>query len=307
MGCIPKLMAGKRRTKKPSQSFRSPLAVARALVAGRQEAQARRLRLAAVKQAKAARSVFKPRKQDRGKIIFIGTQGQRNPTKKGRKGYVVYVTKTGKKWLIKRTKSTEPYRPRTLSQVIIPARANIRRAKKAFQSRRLVRVGGIEIVRQSGSVRTGGAHDFSETVSNKIAASLQRVLRGQASHRVFVVKFNALVKLPSGETRAISGQVDLEYADHVAIRTIGIRAYVRHKFYAELARELAFAGYVSNGSANHIRSLRNIPDPDSPGDTVDNADLEREEWLDKRGEAWTGRNKEQVEIQTIEWKIEQAK
>lgn len=70
---------------------------------------------------------------------------------------------------------------------------------------------------------------------------------------------------------------------------------MRQKFYSFMARELAFAGYVSNGSANHIRRLS------------DNQSRERDEWKDRRGEPWSGRNKQQVEIIKIEWQIEQAK
>lgn len=272
------------------------LARAKAEFAARPEKQRlARLSKNARKAAYAARAAYKPRKADRGQLIFIDTTGRRDPSKKGRKGYAIYVTKTGKKWLLKEKRAKEPFRARTRSKLNLPAGSRLKAAKEKFERRRLVTVHRQAIVKGSGSATAGGAHDFSERVSDKIASSVKRVIGSQASHRIFQIEFNALVKLPSGQIEAISGQVPIEYPDHVAISVIGVRAWARHKFYSFLARELAFAGYVSNGSANHIRRLS------------DNSGKPRNQWKDKRGEPWSGRDKEQVEILKIEWKIEQAK
>lgn len=247
------------------------------------------------KLAFAARDTFKPRKADKGQLVFVDTKGKREPGKANRKGYVIYVTKSGKKWLLREKKAKEPFRARQKSRLNLPAGARFKRAKEKFVKKRLVTIHRQEIVKGSGAISAGGAHDFSDKVSNKIAASVRKVAGSQASHRIFLVRFNALVKLPSGQIESISGDVPIEYPDHVAISSIGVQAWVRHKFYSFMARELAFAGYVSNGSANHIRRL------------AVNQNRSKDKWLDKRGEPWSGRNKEQVEIQKIEWKIEQAK
>lgn len=242
-----------------------------------------------------ARENFKPRKKDRGQLVFIDTTGKREPGKANRKGYVIYVTRTGKKWLLREKKAKQPLKARTKSRVNLPAGARFRHAKEEFVRKRLLTVHQQAIVKGTGSVKAGGAHDFSNSVSDRIAASVKKVVGSQASHRIFVVEFMALVRLPSGEVQTISGSVPIEYPDHVAISNIGIRAWVRHKFYSFLARELAFAGYVTNGSANHIRRLKG------------NSKRTRGNWKDSRGELWSGRYKEQVELLKIEWKIEQAK
>lgn len=206
----------------------------------------------------------------------------------------MYVTKTGKKWLIRQS-GAKPYASRTISELVLPSRANLRRATKDFQKKRLVRIGRTQtVVRRSGRISAGGAHDFNNKISDRIASSIRTALGAQASHRIFLIKFIALVQLPNGQTESIQGEVPIERPDHIAIRLAGIKNFVRQKFYSFMARELAFAGYVSNGSANHIRRLGA------------NRGKPRDKWKDRRGEPWTGRNKTQVEILTIEWKIEQA-
>lgn len=284
-----------KRTKASSAKAPSFRNVAERLAFQRQQTQAARLARESQERAQSAKAAFKPRKSDRGKLVFIGTKGQRNPQGKGRKGYPVYVTRTGKKWLIKQ-RTEKPFKARTLSELVLPARSNLRNAIRGFQERRLERIGKIRtITRRTGTVKTGGNHDFNEHAGNAVAKSIRDALAGQASHRIFLVKFNVLVKLPDGTTEAITGEVPIERADHIAIKLAGIRNFVRQKFYSFMARELAYTGYVSNGSANHIRSL------------AANKGKSRDKWVDKRGDLWAGRNKQQVEILTIEWKIEQAK
>jgi hypothetical protein len=90
--------------------------------------------------AQSARNAYKPRKKDRGKIVLIGTKGQKDPQLKGRKAYTVYVTKTGKKWLLKVPGAKEPYKPRKLSEIELPVRKNLRKAQSVFQASRRVYV-----------------------------------------------------------------------------------------------------------------------------------------------------------------------
>jgi hypothetical protein len=287
MGDIPYLL----KRAKATSGFRfTARQLAERLLAQKAEKRARDKRATAIN----ARATFKPTKKDRGKIIFVSTTGKRNPAKKGRKGYPVYVTKTGKKWLIKQ-QGAEPFKPRTISELVLPSRANLKTKVSAFQKARLVKIGRQKtIVKLEGSVQAGGSWDFTNKVSDTIASSIKKALSGQRSHRVFLIKFVALVKLPNGSTESISGEVPIERPDHLAIKLAGIRNFVRQKFYSFMARELAFAGYVSNGSANHIRKL------------AGNKGKDRRHWKDRRGELWAGRQKQVVEILTIEWRIEQA-
>lgn len=244
--------------------------------------------------ARAARDTFKAKKSDRGKLLMVGTKGQRAPQSKGRKGYLVYVTRTGKKWLIKQAQKTEPYKARKLTDIEPPARKNLKRATTQFQTARRQKISQSKvIVKGSGKVKTGGQWDFNDSAVSKIAASIRKTIERQASHRTFLIVVNALIELPGGRSQTITFELPIDRPDHIAIRLAGIKNFVRQKFYAFMARELVYLGFVSSGSANHIRSLGG------------NAGKPRSKWRDRRGESWVGRNLTVTKILAIEWKIEQ--
>lgn len=249
------------------------------------------------KKAVAARKHFKVRKSDKGKLILIGVKGQRNPQSKGRKGYLVYVTKTGKKRLIKQPKNG--FKPATLKQVEIPIRRNLKTAVKQWQKRRRETVGKGRTkrpvtVQLEQKVKTGGAYDFNDKIVNKLAKAFQTALESRKSHRDFIITTNVTVALPDGSTKVYTFDVPLQRGDHRAIKLAGVKHFVERKFYAFLARELAFDGYVTAGSANHVRRL------------ADNLFADSDDWVQDDGEAWRGIGMDVVTIQEIEWRIEQA-
>lgn len=237
---------------------------------------------------------FRPRKADRGKLVFIGLSGQRNPGGKGRKGYLLYISKAGKKSFIKNKKAG--LLAHKVSEIDPPVRKNIRRgAVSEFLSARRVMISKHRAVNKGQGKASGrGVNDFSDAVVKKIASSLQKALTRQKSHRTFLINANALITLPDGTTRVYSVIVPIARPDHVAIRIGGIRNFVRKKFYAFMAKELAFDGLVSSGSANHIRRLS------------ENYGVKKGGWTTKDGEDWAGNDMEIVRIESIEWKIEQS-
>lgn len=249
------------------------------------------------KKAVVARKAFKVRKGDKGKLILVGVKGQRNPQSKGRKGYLVYVTKTGKKRLIRQPKNG--FKPSKLKQVEVPIRRNLKTAVKDWQKRRRETVGKGRAkrpvaVQRSQSVKTGGAYDFNDKIVGKLARSFKKALESRASHRDFIISANVTVTLPDGSSKTYSFQVPLQRGDHRAIKLAGVKAFVERKFYAFLARELAFDGYVTAGSANHVRRL------------AENQYQDSEDWIQDDGEAWRGIGMDVVTIEEIEWQIEQA-
>lgn len=252
--------------------------------------------------AKAALKSFRARKADRGKIVMIGIKGKRDPQAKGRKGYLAYITKTGKKRLLKLKDEQgkfKPIKPQKISNVQIPFQKNLRRATKEFQSSRLVEVrrGKINrpVIRGSGKVNTGpSAYDFNESVVRRIAKSLQQTISSVKSHRIFLVSVNILVRLADGSQQVFSFGVPIERPDHIAIKLGGIVNWLRKKFYAAMANELRFAGYVSSGSANHIRHLN------------ENYGVTKKNWTQGE-EEWRGQDLDIVKIEAIEWKVEQSK
>lgn len=236
---------------------------------------------------------FRPRKIDRGKLVVIGVHGQRNPANKGRKGYLAYVTRTGRKWLIK--DKAVGLLPRKISEIEPPIRRNLRRAVKEFSAARRVLVSRHRAVNKgSGKAAGRGVNDFSEKVVERLARSIRDALTRQKSHRTFLINANALVTLPDGTSRTYSVIVPIARPDHIAIRIGGIRNFVRKKFYAFMAKELAFDGFVSSGSANHIRRLS------------DNYGVKKGNWTTNDGDDWAGNDMEIVKIESIEWKIEQS-
>lgn len=270
----------------------SPREIKSRFAAQRKARSLRRQRVKAV----SARDGYKARKGDRGKLVMVGVNGQKDPQKKGRKGYLLYVTKTGKKWLIKQATKKEPYKPRKLSDIEPPARKNLRRASKTFQlSRREIISEHRAAIKGRGSVTTGGQFEFNDRVVNKIAKSLKKTIEGQASKRRFLINGMVLIELPDGNEQTFEFVLPIDKPDHVSIALGGLENFVKQKFYAFMARELAFAGFVSNGSANHIRRL------------ADNKGVDKEDWTNKNGQPWQGAELEIVKIKAIDWRIEQIK
>lgn len=247
--------------------------------------------------ALAARIKFKARKKDRGNLVFVSTTGKRGAQNKGRKGFLIYVTSTGKKWLLRNAgRKKEIWKPRKLSDIEPPGTRTFKNKAKKFQAAKLVKVKQKKAVfKGGGSVESGGQWDFSDSVVSKIAKSIKKTIEAQASKRSFLISANVLVKKPDGSTMVYTFAVPIDKPDHISIRLGGIENFVRQKFYAFMARELQYDGYVTSGSANHVRRL------------VANKGLDKEDWTQGDGEKWRGNESETVVIQQIEWKIEQAK
>jgi hypothetical protein len=244
--------------------------------------------------AQAARTAYLPRKKDRGKIVMIGTRGQKDPQAKGRKGFLVYVSKTGRVRLVKGGKPGEPFRARKFRELTAGAK-NLRKKAQSFETSKLELTAQQKPIRKGGgNVTAGGAYDFSDTIVTKIAIDVKTALESQASQRSMLITTNALVKKPDGETTVISFQVQIDKQDHQAIALGGIKNFVRRKFYTFMARQLEFQGLVTKGSANHVRRR-----PENRGKV-------RSEWIQADGQRWRGNESGVAEIKTLEYKIEQA-
>lgn len=251
--------------------------------------------------AVAARNAYKPRIRDKGKMVLIGVKGQRNPQSKGRKGYLIYVTQAGKKQLVRVT--GELIKPRKISDISAPVTRNLNRAAKEFEKRRLVLIGQGKskrgIRKGRGVIDQTTIWDFSDATVDKIAMSIHKALTGQRSHRSFLISVNIVTLLSDKSKRLYSFAVPIARRDHLAVEIGGIHNFVRQKFYAFMARQLQYDGFVSSGSANHIRHL------------PQNAGLPREEWTQdenvKGVYKWRGNELDILRITHIEWKIEQTK
>lgn len=276
------------------------------------------------KQARAIRDAFKPRKADLGRVVLVGRNGKVLPPRSKRKAIPVYVTTTGKKRLYVRTQIKNPYALRTPDNVKLSAAKNMRLKTKAFEVRRLKEVGRGKIIRASRA-RKGSASNaeklakgrgvkvtpgeysesvapkrgtaFSDVVVNKLAESLGRAMKTHQTKQVYLVTALA--------------EIDGEFGRDVVQTTFSLgrseqyffsespRSFVRNAFYASFAQQLAFAGYVVSGSANHIRR--------ATGENV----VTREVWEQYHQEkgrdmTWQGAEFNVVDLVSLEWKIERT-
>lgn len=247
--------------------------------------------------AELARDAYKPRKKDLGKMLMIGFHGQKDPHKKGRVGYLIYVTKTGKKQLLKQGGMRKrEYQPRKLKDTEAPIRKNLKRAIEQFHKTRLVLLkDGSGALRGKGNVKTGGPYEFGDEVVEKIARSIQKALKSQASNRNFLISVKGLFKRKGeSQSEAFEFSVPIDKPDHILIHIEGMANFVARKFYAFMAKSLAFLGVVTNGSANHVRYL-----PDNQGLPID-------EWTQDDGDNWRGAESEVVTLTHLDWRIEQG-
>ena len=226
---------------------------------------------------------------------MIGVKGQKNPQNKGRKGFLAYVTKTGKVWILKGRKK-DPYKARKMRE-LEPEGSNraLRKAAKKFDEAKLVLTKrGKPVVRGRGKVLPGAGFEFSDNVVSTIAKDLKNAIEAQQSRRSFNVRINTLVELPDGTKRVYETSVPIDKQDRQAVEIGGVKNFVRQKVYCFLARQLQFDGFVSQGSANHVRRLSA------------NKNKERGEWIQRDGSKWRGNESAVVKISAMEYKIEQA-
>lgn len=240
---------------------------------------------------KAARA-FKPRKSDFGEITFVGRDGKRGAELKGRKGFAVYVSKSGKKKVLKDIK--KGYGPQKISELKLPYQKRLIKHLHRFSDRYVKVLGGKTINKGSGKVNPSGPYDFSDKVVNKIGSSLLHAFKYQKAQRKFRIDAMILVKKENGETRVYRVTLNINKSDHIAIEQGGVRNWITQSFYTQFARQLSFDGYVTSGSANHVRRL------------AENRGKDKSKWT-KKGVPWQNReDTEQVHIEQIEWKIEQT-
>lgn len=266
----------------------SPGELAKRLVAQKERARVARQREKAV----AVRNKFRQRKSDAGKFVMVGIDGKRNPQDKGRKGYLVYVTKTGKKQL---AGYKQDFKPRKISDIEAPAHRNKLAAAKEFaRSRLVITQRGRVVVKARGTFHNTKTDDF-DFIVNRLGKAIKQTMERQASRRIFRINCNILVSFPDGSTRVYNVAPIVSRADHVAIKLGGIKNFLLKSFYWHFARQLQYDGYVTTGSANHIRRL-----PENQGKPVS-------EWRQSDGNKWRGNESEIVQIKQLEWQLEQAR
>jgi hypothetical protein len=248
----------------------------------------------AFQNAKKTLAAFKPSKKDFGKVVFIGTKGSKDAAGKGRKGYAVYVDKKGKKQIIPDYK--DGLKPKKISEYEFPVSKRTRKKYTEFkQLRREVLHREISTA-ETFSVKSKSLWDFSEGVIEKITSTLAKRFKSQKAQRSFTLKANITCK---GVNAVYRVEVLIKKPDYLSIEAGGLKNFVRQKFYADFAKQLSFDGYVTSGSANHIRKALNLKRNPS-----------LKSWKKYHKQAghkaeWLGDSFSIVQIETIEWQLEQ--
>jgi hypothetical protein len=280
------------RTRNRGKVVSTPLNVAKMLAKQHRERRDNLSRKFQKKRANKAKTGFKPGRRDRGKLFMVSGKGKRLKVTSGRKGYLVYVTKSGRKWLLKQ-RGKFPYKAERITRLPSGPKS-LRRVRETFQEKRRVLVATGRTRAMGRPVNRGAGEIRGEReLINRLTDALTRSLRGQESHRQFLLTILALVELPDKSKRVFRASVDISRRDHVTIKKGGVRNFVRQKVWGFLATELAFAGYVSGESDNHIRKL------------AVNRGKPRSQWKDKRDDRWAGADLEMARIISVEYKIEQ--
>lgn len=265
---------------------------------------------------KKALAGFRPRKAERGKIVFIGTKGSREAAQKGRRGFAVYIDRKGKKHPVRqydrKAKTVEKIPiARKLSSVDI-SRVPSKTAKKRFLetkankvasgvlsnlplSRKLKEGEKVGIsgkgTRYAGKFETDRIDAASATV-RRLGKELVKTIKGTRSKRDFLITIGISCKTRDGRRFWIETQRRFSRRDGQEVTKAECEAFFGKEVYAFLARELAERDLVMQGSARHIARLKG------------NKGKRRSKWM-KDGWLWEGHDKDDVKLERVEWRFDQ--
>lgn len=258
-----------------------------------------------IKQAYAFKK-FRPKKADKGKIIFIGVRGGRLERGSAKRGFAVYVNTRGKKQIVRQLNRTtgrveKTAIPRRINTIDV-TRVRNKKAKKNYLTARLnpvargaLRRSKKELTgkgtRYHGKIKTNKFYEKSDAVV-KIAKELVKAVRNTRSKKDFLVSIGLVVSDKEGKNHWIQLERRFSRADSQSVSHAEAQAFLGREVYAFLARELTMRGLVLAGSAAHVGRLK------------DNRGVERDEWQ-KDGFLWEGHDSENVKIQRVEWRFDQ--
>lgn len=309
-------MRGKRR-KKPLSAFEQGLlqdeareiAQAKADYAHALAVRIKRIKRTALDRKSVAKSAirgFRPRRSDRGTIIFVGTRGGRISGASQRKGFAVYVTKSGRKQFIrqydrKKGRVERTPTPRKLTTLDISTVRN-KSAKKRFLTthlnpsvRAILRKKGKGIsqrgTRYAGKIKTNKFYEKADVVGI-LAKELARASNSQKSKRDFLVTIGISVKDGTGRHHWIEIQRRFSRQDGQRAYETDLRSFFGREIYAFLAKELSDRDLVLQGSARHIGRLK------------ENRGKKRSRW-EKDGFLWQGHDQKDVSIESLEYRFDQ--
>ena len=244
---------------------------------------------------------FRPRKAERGKVVFIGREGSRDAAKKSRVGYAVYVNRRGKVSPIRaydrKTSRVEKVpRARYLADTDI-SRIRSKRAKKAFLEAHTNEISRGKTIKNSryGFRRNFKRIDAGSEFAEFAAQEMLKILKDQKSvNRNLALQIGVNATTPNGpeffETQIDTLPGDLRKAKIESITQERLQEFFGKQVYAFVAHEMSARGYVMAGSASFVSRL------------TENKNKPRSKWT-KGGHEWQGRNKTEIKINSVEWRF----
>lgn len=263
-------------------------------------------------------SKFRPRKADRGRIVFLGANGARTAADRNRKGVAIYVNRNGKKQPVRqydrKTKRLEKHAHLRKINSVDVSRVRSKRAKKTFLQAYTNRIasGTLSEIPQSGRTELSGRQrkiscagtrfcgvffskriDRQSDAARQIGKELARAANTTKSKRDFLVTIGISVKVvKTGETYFIVTQRRFARRDRQITTRAECIDFIGREIYGFLARDLQSRGLVLTGSATHIKQLK------------ENRGKKRKNWT-KDGFLWEAHDSNDVKLQQIEWRIDQ--
>jgi hypothetical protein len=220
----------------------------------------------------------------------------RNPQAKryNAKGYLVYVNKNGKKELVKQNKYG--YKATSFPNLKLPSAPKFTQSRqKILLARRKKTLSGrTKKPLLSGQiVPNDPKNSFASDVVQEFLDTIEEALTKRRGEKKFVLELAIKAReLP----QPIQIAIDLDGFEFERIN------YEEEKFdwlmrtiWREISNTLAAFGFVTSGSANHIRALGI------------NKGKPKEKWLTRDGEVWERRHKEIITIEVFEWKVDEVK
>jgi hypothetical protein len=250
---------------------------------------------------RAAKRGFRPRKGERGSVVFLGRDGKRSAAKKGRVGYALYINRKGKispvrqydrKTLrLERTPKTHTLAGTDISRV----RSN--RAKKRFLEAHTTEISRGQTIENSryGFRRNFRRIDVESDFAEYAAAEMLKILRGMRSvDRNLALQIGVNATTPDGvkffETQIDALPGDLRKSKIETITLGRLKHFFGRQVYAFIAREMSASGYVMAGSAQYVRRL------------AENKRRRKDKWT-KGGHIWGGIGKTEIKINSVEWRF----
>lgn len=240
---------------------------------------------------------FRARKSERGKYVFVSTQGERLPPNSKRKGYLVYVDKKGKReveWEPGAKRKSKRIAGKLPTPVPFSVRtyhlSGVKHPKAAKEIRPITRRTTLEPTHLSGTKAERQRHRgiSYDRIQKRVTDKLWNEVKYQVGRTTYVVQATFSVKI-KGRVESFTFWLEYFHAGRNQRNKSNVSKFLRASLYQFLAEELAKHELVTAGSAAFIRKM-------NPGE-------KREDWLDRDGNKWEKNEWDVVTIQSFEFDI----